>query len=323
MFLLNLCFSTFYPGFSSNKWSSSNVRYSYSSGDHWVADSVFFNLINNDNGGSIMIKQDGECRILISNSMFYQCRTSLAGGGIYIFCNSGGNSVLSKLCSNGCQASHENNNAFPYCGQFCFLYANIKNNVFDCTTSESRAINPTDRTVILLWGGNQKFDGVNSSCNQVWYDSLAIVSSEITRSSFCTFANEHPTRSIIVHFYSGNDSQMFRSNIVNNTITVDIFGHCIQYSSGKSEMLECVIDKNKNGNTFDQRGGQMTIKDCWIQTGFTNSGAQIINAKSAVPSFSIVHFASYYCKNDILGQTTRIQMNKIQKFVFLNALVLL
>jgi len=322
MFLFNLCFSTFYPGFTTSKWSSNNIRYYYSLGDHWVSDSVFLELVNSDNGGAINIQQNGECRILISNSMFYQCRTSLAGGGIYIYANSGGSCVLSKLCSNGCQASHGNYNAWPNCGQFCFLYANVKNNVFDCTVTESKAINPTDRTVIILWGGNQIFDSVNSSYNRVWYDSAVFYSSLILRSTFCTFANEHPTSSIVVFFCYGNDNQMSRSNIINNTISVAIYGHCLQYGSGKSEMFECVIDKNVNGNIFDQSGGQITIKDCWIQAGFTNNGAQIINAKSVGASFSIIHFGSYYCKNDIKWKTTHFQFNSLKKIVFLIYLLL-
>jgi len=36
-------------------------------------------------------------------------------------------------------------------------------------------------------------------------------------------------------------------------------------------MIECVFDKNMNGNTFDQRVGQMIIDDCWILEGYTNN----------------------------------------------------
>jgi len=321
MFFFSVCFSSFYPGFSATKWSSGSVRYSYSVGNHWVSDSVFLELVNTDNGGAIMINQNSECRILISSSMFYRCRTSLAGGGIYVNCINGGNSVLSRICSNGCQASHNNGNSFPYCGQFCFLYTNAMNHVFDTTVAESVSINPTDRTVIVLSGGNQRFDMVNLSRNKVWYDSLVVVASDITRSDYCTFTNEHPTDSIIVHFYTGTDSKMSHSNIVNNTVTLNSYGHCVQYSTGNSEMFECVFLNNQNGRLFLQRDGKLTINDCWIQSGYSNSNALILNPKTGSSTFSIIHFSTFYCLNAFKKETKQIDLKRFQNIVFLSYLL--
>jgi hypothetical protein len=299
---------TISPNYNSQTYTS---RQTPSNTNVYVSNCLFRSITSSDRGGALYFAST--TYFLVESSSFFSCKTSSEGGAIY-FSNSGGQSVLYKVCGNDFCTT--NSNFY----QFAFIKVNnaasSKNSV-NCS-SFSRCLNENSQAyhILGLHNGNTYCPSDNISLNKC-YGGLGLSCWPLVSSnsvtcmySFSSFADNIANGHSCVCFYNGGANYEIKScNFLRNTqIQLDSFGTF--YITGNAKIEDCCILENKANRIFHQGSSSytITVSNCTVDKTSNNGYLTIQNTITKSFILALNHISTKNCHSeyDVIGILTPI-----------------
>ena len=255
--------------------------------DLMISNCFFRRLLANSNDGSIIMISNSNL-LKITDSMFYNCRTSASyGGAIHASCVF---IEMNKICVNECASS--------YAGMF--LYASIQQNITIEATTVTKSRSDGNGYHPIMFGCLYSTFNQNNFSNNYCYHGSSICSTSNTdfSSGFCTLSNDRSSNSIVLFLVSDSVTSKFEKlNLLNNSQNTQSYG--IIYSSGFSTFNNCFFSFNSDNILFYCAARSISVTDCFIShsSSFLKSGSVSITIIYQTPeyAFNHAHFKSYYC----------------------------
>ena len=306
-------FSISYDTYLLNKYENLNLN----SGNIWISYCSFIEL-NGNLGGAIYYQNNILIRILVEDSIFYECYSNskldgYSGGGIFLY-STNGNYILNKICSYSCYTIN------GYHGQFCFLSttsSNINQIYLTTVTKSVKNLINIESSPVVINGGNQILHSINISKNKLYgVSAFKSYSVNSLNMNFSTIIDCISTYTLVIYFYSGNERKINHCNIINNT-SPSING--IIHNQVAISIFESCIFSN-NSNLFVTNTGTITFNFCWIQHN-GNLGINIgTNSLFLTETFYITHYSTFLCINSLLKSEKKnpIFYKLIIKFFLVN-----
>lgn len=246
-----------------------------------ISNCVFSRLSEYTGSGGVILVDGGAYNLMISYSVFNNCKASYRGGAIYFLSS---DSVLKMVCGFMCSASNY--------GVFAFLKA-LNNNTLEYLSLSTCSIHGIGIYLVNMESGNQRYEKTNSSMNNVYQGSGSAFESPITfQSTFCTFSDNIASYGICIFFLS-NSGTMSNSNIVHNNSPQD-YG-VIRVVGGAIKILYCIFDMNQN--TLFSFLSSFELSHCFIShDGMTSTGNN--NSITKNPTYIFQFFGTHNCVSD-------------------------
>ena len=265
-------------------------------------------------GGAISFSTNlNDPKMLIEESVFFDCHTSSSGGAIYM---SQGFFAINKSCSNFCYSS-----GFLSNGQFTFINGE-SSHLF-----ETSIINPNPETniegsdTIYHTNANITIHTVNISQNKCYTSPLGNLRSQNEcLISFCSFENNTGTRNGISFASSQSPISMTASNLIGNTIEQ----RGLIYSSGDLTIKGCTILYNNVSLTF-QSSYIITVINCSMTEDDVKKTTGNVNIDNWEPSSAFYNEISIQFFDDLCVATLKKDDDESEYFIgsFLIFIVLL
>jgi len=280
---------------------------SYSFGDIEISFCSFFRTSSFSESGGVIYIITGS--LGISNSMFFNCSSSLNGGAIYFDSST---IQINRICGNCCKAVS---------GQFLFL--RTQNNNIGMISVSYCCNNGIGSYSINIFNGNNRLDDSNSSfnyCNQV--SGFGVSSPSSFSSSMCTIAHTSVKDSLVLLFVYFNSTISYTNIVSNHSPT-----HGVIYldRNPSVKMMYCIFSKNSN-HLFSVRQGNLCVYHSFIEHNSNSlSTSASVSTNNVTLTITQTHFltffSSYFCptdytKLDIITKSIYYQ-NKMRLISFL------
>jgi hypothetical protein len=290
----------------------------------YILDCLFNDFTSTSGSGGALYCNTSVTYLLVESSSFFSCKANSQGGAIY-FSNSGGQSVLHKVCGYDC---------CTISSYYQFAYISVNNiisskNYFN-HSSISRCVKSNAYYMLRLDNGKVCCLSINMSMNNCYRFSALVCypfcdSSSVTcYSLYSSFTDNNASESICIKFYqSGANFEIKRCNILRNiqaslgswgtiegggSLTIEdscILENIATYifcaSIGKITVLNCTIDKATGNNnvliqntatkSFIHALNHMSTRNCFVEYDSVGTLTPIIPPSS--PSKKQIH---YTCK---------------------------
>ena len=228
------------------------------------------------NGGAIFFYSSDDSLMLIEESVFYNCHSSLSGGAIYmgIF----GYFAINKCCSNFCFTS-----GTPSFGQFACTEGE-SSKIFECSIINSKPETSESSNTINQRNSNITIETVNISqntCNEAPLGSLYLQNECLIH--LCSFENNTGTRFGISFSSSQSPITMTSSNLIGNTIKQN---GLIYSSNGELTINGCTIHNNNEDVIIfnSHNDGSINVKNCTMSNDDATKFLGNVNLDNWKPS---------------------------------------
>jgi hypothetical protein len=242
----------------------------------YVHDCVFSYCLSSTNGAALNCSSN-VYKLLVERTTFVSCKTSNgAGGGIYFYSTTSGESVLNKICGFSCSS--------PNNGLFAMIRTksdvNNKNHFNDSSITHTSALN--SNYPLSLYNGNILCPSINVTNNECKsypaYGCYPTVSSasDTCCVSYSSIVNNTANGGwgCINHGGSGSSQVIDKCNIINNKQTSSSSYEIIFHVTSSLLIKDsCVLGNNKGMKLFYVISqGKVTISNCSIDDDiFTNN----------------------------------------------------
>ena len=263
-----------------------------------LSNSIFLNLFTSLAGGSIFCENSNKkLKILECSFRNIQSGSSYNGGAIYFNCRTNSGLYVKCCLAENCltygSSSHEH-------GQFAYSFVSDNSyNIFeDSSINKCPSNNQGIRISPFYIGyGIEIFEKNNISNIHVYYTSSIVFYSAIeTYTSFCHFSNLSAINSMCINFCQGKNWFNY-SNLINFNQLTSTFGQILCGCTGGS-YTEAYISNcnfiNHHNYLFQKTKGIFEIINCYISSLFTSNGISIsfqeINVLSLIYSRNCNNF---------------------------------
>jgi len=285
MFLLSL-YSSFFPSPTNPKlYNSTNIRATlYQNGGSWIFNCYFFNLFHSN--GAAVYYANCEIKLLIEDSIFFNCTTTGSGGAIY-FSTTLGHIALFKICGYRCGGPFDH-------GQFAIVYSNISlsTNVNLTSFSYCSYFFSKQYSPLMLQRCSPLVSSINSSYNSLEYHCGLCFYQSYSKICFSTVFSNFAEKGSCIRIFSGS-SHILCTNIVNNSFNGFSFYVIYQESNAFTNITNCnFID---NVPYLFRANNTMIIRECWIQSNYIVSGSCSMSNINQIQTFKLSHLHTFMC----------------------------
>jgi len=277
-------------------------RYHNYNSQFYIQDCSFNSLtVYSGHGGAIYHDTDySNC--VIEDCLFYQCKCTLHGGGVYMIPSKGG-AVVNRVCASDCYCGSDGSTS--YYGQFVYsLSMSTSKNIIQYTSVIfSSPITPSyRRSPIYLNNGQVIVRNVNSSNNWLRdYGGIHIQNANSLSINYTSLSNNYMVTSTVLFIQTCSSVNTFTfSNVINNTSpTISI----IYTVTSNLDVNNVVFSQNAN-TLF---AGQMTVYNCYIShTAAITSGSAVtmMDIYTITNTFAIMNFGTAMCITPTPDPTT-------------------
>ena len=272
----------------------SNSTLNITTGNTYVFNCYFHDIISYCNGGAILISIAGS-NFLVEKSSFYKCRTTEDTAGIR---SDGGNTIFAFICGTNC-ISNSNDGFSSTWGDS----TRKTNSVYESSVSHCEA---QEKNIMYQYAGilfitsvNLSFNAANQQSSLLCYPNK--LDNEInfgSKVSYCSFANNTAEEQYCIYFSyfdKANKHEICHSNIINNK------GNRTLYSKGETYINHCSFLHNGDPCffTFDSES-KIFIQICYLDNiNMNGSGTISQNENQISDSFilSLSLFTTGFCFN--------------------------
>jgi hypothetical protein len=291
----------------------------------YVSNCLFNSFTSTNDGGALYCTS--VTYFLVESSSFFSCKTSSSNYGAIHFSNSGGQSVLYKVCGNDCNSNLHyhfaglNVNSSPTSKN----YVNYSS-VVRCMNEKSGAYH-----ILGLFYGKICCPSVNSSSNKCcdrsgigcWptFDSNSVACSLV----YSSFVDNNATAiNCIILNTKGAKFEIKSCNILRNT-QVNLNSDGTIYISGYLRIDDSCILENKANNIFYQIYSQYTVTLTNCTADKTTSNQNVVIQSTVAKSFilGLNHMSTQNCNSeyDSAGTLTPIIQTPSKKQIICHTYV--
>jgi hypothetical protein len=281
----------------------------------YVSNCLFDSSASSSQGGALCCTS--VTYLLVESTSFFSCKTSSGYGGAIYFSNSGGQSVLYKVCCYDCCTTSSG----PY-HQFAYIYVNnavsSKNYINYSSITRCVNVNSNPGYVTSFEYGNVCCQSVNSSMNRIGHvtgircnpcsDSNCVTCTI----SYSSFADNNAAYShICVYLWRSDANNEIKScNIIRNTQSMLNSWGTISII-GKATITDTCILENKADYTFYQSSSStylITLSNCTIDKATFSGSYKITNTVTKNFIHALNHMSTRNCHSeyDTVGTLTPI-----------------
>jgi hypothetical protein len=262
----------------------------------YFSNCLFKSILSSGNGGALYCSST--TYFLVESTSFFSCKTSNGYGGAVYFSNSGGQSVLNRVCGYDCSSN-------PH---YQFEYIGVNNAAssknFVNYSSISRCVNENSNTqqINTLNGGNICCPSVNFSLNKCQRYSIITCFPYFDSSSVtCSFSYSTIVDIIAIGngcFWlntAGANFEIKSCNILRNT-QGDVSSYGTIYTTGNL-MIEnsCILENNANNIFYQGSSYTITLSNCTVDKPNSYGSFKIQNTVTKSFILALNHLSTQNC----------------------------
>jgi hypothetical protein len=279
----------------------------------YVLNCLFSSISSSSDGGALYITS--ATYFLVESTSFFSCKTSTQNGGAIYFSNSGGQSVLYKICSYDCCSTNTGRSRHHCAFIEVNNVASSKNYVNYSSISRSVNVNSNSYNNMCLFYGKILCPSVNFSLNKCTGNQFYCLPSTDSNITTCSFiyssvTDNTATRSTCFIFSTGNAKYEIKScNILRNTQgSLNTEGTI--YANGNLMIEDSCILANTATYIFYQYSSTYTItlSKCTVDSTSNNQNLNIQNTVTESFILALNHMSTQNCHSeyDSIGTLTPI-----------------
>lgn len=256
--------------------------YEFSSYQLIVMDCLFKRLSSYSDYGGVICLRD-KSNLTLSDSSFYNCRSSNHGGAVYFYAM---NALVERCCGNNCRGND---------GHFIYLYSIANAHLLKMVhVSVLKSNNETTgQSALYFLQGNQRCYGSNSSKNLANVASGIIFFSPYSLDcSYCTFSDNNAKAYMTLYVYGNSMNNLSYCCFTNNS--TPSLG--IVYINYAYLVIKDSVFINNIGVLFHVAAHSITLSNVYYGHQGTLSSGTVVSGSICEPfTLALEHYATFYC----------------------------